>query len=417
MERTPSWLKLDNAGKIFPATSSRRSTGVFRISCELHEPVREAPLQRALDRTLQQFPHFLYILRSGLFWYYLEASDIAPTVHEENRGVCAQLFYRNKRGLLFDVSYYHNRINLDVYHALTDGTGAMQFFKAFLCRYLTEVHPEAVHPELADEIAPAPLSSRAEDSFQKYYKHMKPEKSNLPKHVYRLSGIRSEEQIITEGRMPCKDVLVLAKAHGASLTIFLSALLVMSIHREMMLYKEKKPVVLTVPVNLRNYFPSETARNFFGNIRVAYRFGTGKDDLGHIISALKAGFEHELTKERLSGRISRYMSVERNPFAKIAPLSFKNFCLRIARRISDLGETMVISNVGRVELPKEIAGYVRNMTVLAGTAKLQACVCTCGDVLSVGFSSQFEETDIQRNFFRMLAEMGVRIEVASNSAD
>ena len=27
-----------------------------------------------------------------------------------------------------------------------------------------------------------------------------------------------------------------------------------SIHREMMLYKEKKPVVITVPVNLRQYF-------------------------------------------------------------------------------------------------------------------------------------------------------------------
>lgn len=87
-----------------------------------------------------------------MFWYYLEASDLSPQVHQENRGVCAPLFNRNKHGLLFDVSYYHNRINFEVYHALADGTGAMQFFEHMLCRYLAEV--EGVDPELADQISP-----------------------------------------------------------------------------------------------------------------------------------------------------------------------------------------------------------------------------------------------------------------------
>ena len=40
MNQPGSWLKLDNAGKIFPATSSPRVTGVFRFSCELNENVQ-----------------------------------------------------------------------------------------------------------------------------------------------------------------------------------------------------------------------------------------------------------------------------------------------------------------------------------------------------------------------------------------
>ena len=78
---------------------------------------------------------------------------------------------------------------------------------------------------------------------------------------------------------------------------------------------------------------------------------------------------------------------------------------------------MVVSNIGKVTLPKEILPFVQNMSVFASTTKLQACICSCKDALSVGFSSRYEETSIQRNFFRMLSEMGLEIEVKSNASD
>ena len=87
---------------------------------------------------------------------------------------------------------------------------------------------------------------------------MKKVRSGLPGRAYRLTGRFSEEYRVTEGLMSCRKVLDLAKAYDSTLTVFLCALLMISIHREMMLYKEKKPVVITVPVNLRQYF-------FFGN--------------------------------------------------------------------------------------------------------------------------------------------------------
>ena len=39
------WRKLDNAAKIFPATSGKKDTRVFRFSCDLKETIREEILQ------------------------------------------------------------------------------------------------------------------------------------------------------------------------------------------------------------------------------------------------------------------------------------------------------------------------------------------------------------------------------------
>ncbi len=70
------WNKLDNAAKIFPAAQSKKDTQVFRFSCELYKTVNKDLLQKATEDTLEEFDIFKSILRRGLFWYYLEESDI-----------------------------------------------------------------------------------------------------------------------------------------------------------------------------------------------------------------------------------------------------------------------------------------------------------------------------------------------------
>lgn len=50
--------------------------------------------------------------------------------------------------MLFEVSYHENRINFEVYHALTDGTGAMYFLEELVQNYLILAHPEAKLPRI-----------------------------------------------------------------------------------------------------------------------------------------------------------------------------------------------------------------------------------------------------------------------------
>ena len=66
------WRNLDNAAKLFSATSSLKDTRVFRFYCILKEEIDPELLQEALNRTVKRYPVFLSVMRKGLFWHYLE---------------------------------------------------------------------------------------------------------------------------------------------------------------------------------------------------------------------------------------------------------------------------------------------------------------------------------------------------------
>ena len=116
------WRKLDNAALAFPLVTDKNDTRVFRFYCQLKEEVNSEILQQSLDQTMEKYPLFQAVLRKGLFWFYLERRDIHAIVKKEKRPPCSSLYIPDQKTLLFQVSYYKNRINFEVYHALTDGT-------------------------------------------------------------------------------------------------------------------------------------------------------------------------------------------------------------------------------------------------------------------------------------------------------
>ena len=52
------WRKLDNAAKLFPATSNKKDTRVFRFYCIMKEDVREEILQQAVEKALEKISAF-----------------------------------------------------------------------------------------------------------------------------------------------------------------------------------------------------------------------------------------------------------------------------------------------------------------------------------------------------------------------
>ena len=193
------WRKLDNAALAFPAVTGKNDTRVFRFYCELKEEIKEENLQEALERTLEKYPLFRAVLRKGLFWFYLERRDIPAVVKEEAGAPCSGLYIPDKKTLLFRVSYYKNRINFEVFHALTDGTGAMHFLMELVKDYLQEAHPEKELPELFPD---ENITGRdmEEDSFSQYYSSDAPRKRESKKPAFQLKGekLRQEDMSITE---------------------------------------------------------------------------------------------------------------------------------------------------------------------------------------------------------------------------
>lgn len=88
---------------------------------------------------------------------------------------------------MFQVSYDKNRINFEVFHALTDGTGAMHFLQELVQNYLILAHPESNLPRIenAEEIT---HGDKEEDSFSQYYSSDIPKDKEKKKAAVKLKG-------------------------------------------------------------------------------------------------------------------------------------------------------------------------------------------------------------------------------------
>lgn len=413
------WCRLDNASKIFPATCSYKDTKVFRLVCELTEVVDPAILQHALDVTVECFPLYKSVLKRGVFWYYLEASDIAPIVEIESEPVCAPIYIKGMRNLLFRVSYYNYRINVEIFHALSDGTGAVWFLKTLISNYLVLRYKDKFQDNIPELNYNASTSEKMDDSFTRYYTDRNVFKSKDKKTVtsaYHIRGTRVDENRIKviEASMSAKAVLAEAHKYGTSLTIYITALFIYCIYKVMPANCQNRPVVLSVPINLRQYFESGTARNFFSTMDIGYNFSENSTALEDVIKSVSEDFQKKLTKEQLNKHLSRYMSLEKNPFARAVPLPFKDYLLRIAKRVMDSKVTAAISNLGRITMPSEFDEFIRQFSVYTSARRPQITMCTYGDRLVISFASPFVETEIQRTFIECLTKKGIIVEVSSN---
>lgn len=408
------WRRLDNAAKIFPATSNHRDTRVFRFYCELKDHVDGASLQQALDRTLEKYPVFLSVMRKGLFWFYMEKSDLRPIVKEEKDPPCLNLYIRDRKSLLFQVNYYKNRINLEVYHALTDGTGAMQFLKELVKNYLIIHYKDETLPDIPFTPEDVTMQDLENDSFSKYY--VKPEK-HLPKapqrRPCRITGSRADygDLNITEGLVSSSALLKTAKEHGVTITVFLTAVFLCAIHEEMSQSQRRKDVVLMVPVNLRKFFSSSSLLNFFGWIEPGYHFTEKSYNFSDILQTVKKYFEEELTAEKVRKHMGLFMKLERNPLLRLAPLELKNPVMQLANRLAQKDMTAILSNLGVVSMPPEYAIHLQRFGAFISTPKMQLTICSFQDDLVLSFSSAFTEHNIERNFFRILKSYGIESEI------
>lgn len=403
------WYKLDNAAKIFPPTTTQYDTNTFRFSVTLHEEIIEEILLKALVETLKDYPIFHSVLKKGIFWYYLEESEQKPYVSKEERIPCDYMY-----GLLYRVTYYKKRINLEVSHVLTDATGTLAFLKNLTANYL----------KIKYDIKDAPVmdiastAEKSDDSFQKYYKKFRPHKKKLEKKAYKITGQDYPENRIKiiEGLMSTEKVLNLAKEYNATLTVYLTSLLIDSIGKQMTVRQKKRPVYITIPVNLRKYFPSETIRNFFYTFTVSYKF---EDDytFEDIIQKIDKQFKENLKKEVLTDKMGELVVLEKIYILRVIPRIIKDFVLKMSFGISRKAHTMTLSNIGKIEMPDVYDKYIDYFDVFTSTDGIQASLCSYKDKMMISFTSHFINSEIEKNLFRTLSEKGLEIAINTNVFD
>ena len=415
MKKNANWRKLDNAAKIFPPSSSSKDPKVFRFSCELYEEVDESCLKRAVNMTLQQFPFFRSILKKGVFWYYFEETRLIPEITREHKPPCSPIYDSNNKRLLFEVSYYKRRINLEVFHALSDGTGTIMFLRALITNYLNNKYRTSDNLFQIEGLNTSHLEM-TNDSFDKYFSQSKITRTKSPAAFRFKQRKYPNYQIgVVECIVPVGKVKEKSRTLGLSVTEYLISLLIDSIGENMTVRDKQKPISVSVPVNLRNYFPSKTSQNFFCVINLIHDFNTQGDSREDIIENVKQVFRETLTKDYLQERINLFASIENKMIAKLVPLFFKIPILNAANKISDRGVTAAFSNVGQIQLPPGSEKYVRRFSVFTSTEKLQVTMCSFGDDLTISFTSPFNSTEVHCSFLDRLNEIhDLDIEINTN---
>lgn len=465
-----AWVRLDNASNIFLAARSDADSKVFRMSAELDHDVDAQLLQEALDEVYDHYPLYHAVLRRGVFWHYLQDSDLRPTVTPDDQHTCAPIYLPDRRNLLFRVVYHRRRIVLEIFHALSDGTGALWFLSDLLNGYARlrnaakgwvdereaprEDAPTPQHA--AGSIEPrsdaaAPKHELTADSFAHYFRQKRGQPSTRDAgfsdaaapavlavendvdigrrpqrsirdllrppfmNVFHPKGTRTPDNRTraVELTVPTKQILALARSLEVSPTMYLTALFFESIRLSSGDLGKSRTLAASVPVNLRQFFPSDSARNFFATVTVRHTYGEGSDDIGAIAKQLDGQFRPKATPEALERKLRKLIRAERMVVLRVFPRPIKDMLLRLINWGINRGISVAVSNLGRVTLPEPAESHVERMLFHVSAVRPQFCAVSHAGYLTISFTSPFTETDHVREFARMLTENDISVTVAA----
>ena len=285
------WYRLDNAGILYSALQREEYSAIYRFSALMTEPVRPAALQNAIDRVLPRFPSFAVRIRRGLFWYYLEPNTApGPFLKADVANPCQPVRFREDNGWLVRFYYYRNRISLEVFHALSDGAGALTFFRTLLAEYLRQTGISVPAGNGVLDLEEPPRKEELEDAYARYAGRHALGLRRMPK-AYANTGTPEPFYTfhVTMGFVPLGKLREAARSYNASITEYLSAVLIhvlLEKQRREHPHKER-PVALAVPINLRSWFPSETVRNFITTVRPSIDPALGDYTFPEIVSQVR----------------------------------------------------------------------------------------------------------------------------------
>lgn len=409
------WRRLDNSAKIFPLSSSKKYSSVYRISAVMEEKVSSKILYKAVVSALEKFDSFKVRLKKGFFWYYFEYNEKKPVIEEENNYPCKYIDPNVNNDYLFKVTYFENKINIDIFHSLTDGNSAVQFFKEIVYQYIELDNTKEFKEEHRTN---RKFDFNTEDSYLKNYnKRLKSRESS--KKAYSLKGkkLPFEAIRVTHETMELNKIKEIAKSSNVTITQYLTAVLIYSIYKGN--YKDSnKPIKVCVPVNLKKYFKSKTLNNFFSYITISTdRKRVNLDDFEDILNLVSNEFKRLLEPDEITKTMSANVSLGNNSLIRIIPLFMKQVFVRLSYLEIRKYTTTTFSNIGRVGIISDYQKYINNFLFMIAperVEKIKCSACSYENKICFTFTSILKDTKIEDEFKRFLEEKGINIEIESN---
>ena len=418
-EKKLYWRRLDNSAKIFPISAGRKYSTVFRLSVILKEKINPNVLEKAVNMALEQYKSFKVRMKTGFFWYYLEENQKKPIIEEEKDYPCQYINPRTNNNYLFKVTYFENKINIDIFHALTDGNNGTTFFKEIVYNYLELMYPEVFQEERRARNLEI-VEYNTEDSYIKNYdKKAKTNASSKKAYVLKGNFIRLGAVSAIHEMIDLNALKEESKKYEATITQYLTAVLIYSIYEEN--YKKSKiknPIKVCIPVNLKKYFASKTMSNFFSYITLeANMEDKNMDTFEKILEFVKADFKSRLVEEEIIKTMSANVKLGNNPIVRIVPLELKKLLVRLSYIEIRKYTTITFSNIGRIGIIGKYQDYIDYFLFLIApesVEKIKCSSCSFGDKMVFTFTSILDNNKIQKRFYEFLKDRNIKVEIESN---
>ena len=416
------WYRLDNAALIFPAVMRKNWNNVFRVSLTLKEKVDPEILSRAAADLLPRFPTVFVRLRTGFFWYYLETVREAPKAEVDYAWPLTPMTRHALKKCCIRILYYQNRIAVEYFHSVTDGTGGLVFLQNLAARYLTLKEGIAI-PAKGNILDPAeaPKEEETRDCFQLCA--ARASVSRTEENAYRLRGNPEENSFrhIVTGVVPTEALLARAHEEGVTVTAWLAAAMAAAVlerQKEDPHPGRRHHIKITVPVNLRKTFGLNTLRNFTLAVNIGFDPRLGKYSHSEICRLMYHQLAAETIPQKMAGRVATNVDLQRSLPLRLVPLPLKTMAMRLVYALS--GESkgcLNISNMGVVTLPEEMAPYVDRFDFVIGVQYSYPNNCSVVSWQGKTYISMIRgirDSELERLFFSSLVEKGIPVDIESN---
>lgn len=385
----PAKLRLDNAANIYPASMSKQYSSLYRMSLTMSEPVDTDILQKALERASRRIPTFRCGLKAGTFWWFLERLDSEPRVLPLKP--LKMFSFLDQKGLLYRVSADGCRICLDVFHALTDGFGALSFLQTLGAEYLRLRYGIRIdYDGMTLDPSQAPVFSEVEDSFKSVFTGRR---GTLEKNVdaFHISGEVMEHNALEDFciRLPMDSLKQLCQKYDCTVTELVCSVMLEALQQEHRMSPRRKRTVLkvSVPINLRPLYGTRTLRNFSSYVNLGVDVRNGYLSFAKIVRAVKAQKERDMQQERLEPKIAANVELEENSLVKLIPLFIKHPIIDIINLLhGDRYCSQTLSNLGPVTLPEAMKPFVKDVDFVLGRQRGNSGAASClgyGDHLNL----------------------------------
>jgi hypothetical protein len=409
------WMKTDTASIMFSSLSSKKWGRTFRNAAVFKDiEIDEALLIKAAEDLKARYPSMHTRIKKGFFWNYQEFTDALPEIRPEHSRVLLPITMRDDNRPDFRIVYHKRRIAMECAHHLGDGKGATEYFKALIKRYV-----ELSENPDSEYILTKPTEAELSNAYADYYiKGGEKPDDNAPE-AYHLD-CKSEKDFLQLifAFIPVEELRKNSKAKGLTISEYMVAALILGT-----LNHAKKPItdpiVIAVPVNLRNFFPSDTVRNFAVQSKIHFE-PKGRTDwtFDEICSEIAGQLKKNTAPSELQKQLNKFGDLVNNPVLKIVPYFIKQPVLKASQKKTHAGFTTIFTNIGNIEIDPAVSSAVERFEGINGDTSGYGLVSTCSamscnGILSLCFSVCSHDTSWQKECVRVLTSQGLTARIES----